>query len=78
MGNYGKSPTEMCAHHSTGIASSLKSLLKDPDATVRHKATEVLYILAGMNSTALILFFPERGIEVHNLFIYYNSILVIF
>lgn len=31
-----------------GVGASLKSLLKDPDATVRHKATEVLSIIAGM------------------------------
>lgn len=30
-----------------GVSASLKSLLKDPDATVRHKATEVLSIIAG-------------------------------
>lgn len=30
-----------------GVAASLKSLLKDPDATVRHKTTEVLGIIAG-------------------------------
>lgn len=30
-----------------GIGASLKSLLKDPDGTVRHKATEVLSIIAG-------------------------------
>jgi len=32
---------------SPGIGASLKSLLKDSDATVRHKATEVLGIVAG-------------------------------
>ena len=31
----------------TGVGASLKGLLKDPDATVRHKATEVLSIIAG-------------------------------
>lgn len=31
-----------------GVAASLKSLLKDPDATVRHKTTEVLGIIAGI------------------------------
>ena len=31
-----------------GIGASLKSLLKDADATVRHKATEVLGIVAGI------------------------------
>ncbi|CAB4023309.1 radial spoke head 14 homolog [Paramuricea clavata] len=30
-----------------GIVSSLKKLLSDIDATVRHKTTEVLYIIAG-------------------------------
>ena len=30
-----------------GIVSSLKRLLSDTDATVRHKTTEVLYIIAG-------------------------------
>ena len=30
-----------------GIGASLKSLLKDSDGTVRHKATEVLGIVAG-------------------------------
>ena len=30
-----------------GIVSSLKQLLSDTDATVRHKTTEVLYIIAG-------------------------------
>lgn len=32
----------------SGIGASLKSLLKDSDATVRHKATEVLSIIAGI------------------------------
>jgi hypothetical protein len=31
----------------TGIVSSLKKLLSDVDATVRHMTTEVLYIIAG-------------------------------
>ncbi|XP_031555319.1 radial spoke head 14 homolog [Actinia tenebrosa] len=30
-----------------GIAASLKTLLKDTDPTVRHKTTEVLFIIAG-------------------------------
>ena len=30
-----------------GVAESLKALLTDPDGTVRQKATEVLYIIAG-------------------------------
>ncbi|XP_072044852.1 radial spoke head 14 homolog [Amphiura filiformis] len=32
-----------------GVAESLKALLTDPDGTVRQKATEVLYIIAGHN-----------------------------
>ena len=32
------------------MAASLKSLLKDPDETVRHKATEVLSIIAGIHN----------------------------
>ncbi|XP_070532781.1 radial spoke head 14 homolog [Ptychodera flava] len=32
-----------------GVAESLKALLPDKDGTVRHKTTEVLYILAGHN-----------------------------
>ncbi|XP_071795758.1 radial spoke head 14 homolog [Asterias amurensis] len=32
-----------------GVAESLKNLLTDQDGTVRHKATEVLYIIAGHN-----------------------------
>ena len=47
--------TRNCSNHSTlkltflttGIVSSLKQLLSDTDATVRHKTTEVLYIIAG-------------------------------
>lgn len=32
-----------------GVTESLKALLTDPDGTVRQKATEVLYIIAGHN-----------------------------
>lgn len=32
-----------------GVAESLKALLSDPDGTVRHKATEALYIISGHN-----------------------------
>ncbi|PIK34347.1 hypothetical protein BSL78_28834 [Apostichopus japonicus] len=32
-----------------GVVESLKALLTDSDGTVRHKATEVLYIIAGHN-----------------------------
>lgn len=35
-----------------GIGVSLKSLLKDSDATVRHKATEVLGIIAGIKESS--------------------------
>ena len=31
----------------TGIVVSLKQLLSDIDATIRHKSTEVLYIISG-------------------------------
>lgn len=31
----------------SGVAESLKALLSDPDGTVRHKATEALYIISG-------------------------------
>ena len=31
----------------TGIVVSLKQLLSDFDATIRHKSTEVLYIISG-------------------------------
>ena len=33
-----------------GIATSLKELLSDPDLTVRQKATECLFVIAGMIS----------------------------
>ncbi|XP_077866991.1 radial spoke head 14 homolog [Saccoglossus kowalevskii] len=35
--------------HYRCVVESLKALLTDPDGTVRHKTTEVLYILAGHN-----------------------------
>ncbi|KXJ18833.1 radial spoke head 14 homolog [Exaiptasia diaphana] len=40
-------PEHICEGLRVGIATSLKSLLKDPDPTVRHKSTEVLFIIAG-------------------------------
>ncbi|XP_048581464.1 radial spoke head 14 homolog [Nematostella vectensis] len=40
-------PEYICEGIRVGIAASLKSLLKDADATVRHKTTEVLFIIAG-------------------------------
>ena len=40
-------PKNMCQALQVGIVSSLKRLLADIDATVRHKTTEVLYIISG-------------------------------
>ena len=40
-------PCKFLCYFFRGVGASLKSLLKDPDATVRHKATEVLSIIAG-------------------------------
>lgn len=49
----------------SGIGASLKSLLKDSDATVRHKATEVLGIIAGIMKSSFRFTSLEKKCTLH-------------